>query len=96
MIRSACGQHMLEINATNSAVQIEIPNSGDKYLPNMNCLWEIKTQDDKVIDIKFDKFDLEESVPCVDFIEISDDEVILLKFCIKTYFYRIFVLCQLL
>lgn len=79
LVASPCGQSIIHLNETSAnTVSIRPPMNGDKYMPNMNCLWEIKSDGDKLIDIKFTQFDLEgdDSNKCLnDYLEIGDEEV---------------------
>lgn len=78
MIESPCGPSTHNLNETFSSITIESPMNGNLYRPNINCLWKFSTDDDKIIEILFEKFDLEEDPQnkCTnDFLEI-DDEVI--------------------
>lgn len=79
LIRPPCGPTIHQIGDLHSIIEIESPNEGNNYLPNLNCLWEIRANKDETIEIKFEKFDLEgadSTNRCVsDYLEISDDEV---------------------
>lgn len=77
MIRSPCGQINYYLNDTTSMITIEPPMFGQYYKSNMRCIWQIECEPDKLIDIKFDKFDLEDDQnKCAnDYLEISDDGV---------------------
>lgn len=78
MISSPCGRSIYTLTNSTSRFEIESPMNGAKYQPNMNCLWEIKAEDDQLIDIKFTRFDLEEDEnnKCTnDYVEIGDEEV---------------------
>lgn len=51
---------------------------GNQYKANINCLWTIICDDGKLIDIKFDNFELESDADnkCMeDYLEISDEQV---------------------
>lgn len=81
MIQSPCGKNLYSFNETITSFTITSPMNGDTYMPNVNCAWKFKTVDDKIIQIKFEKFDLEgmendENAKCdSDYLEIHDDEV---------------------
>lgn len=78
MIDSPCGPTEYYLNDSLSSVTIRSPMNGNLYKPNMNCMWQITAEMDKLIDIKFETFDLEnDQNRCAnDFLEISDEEVI--------------------
>lgn len=79
MMESPCGSSMHYLNDSVSSVTIESPMNGNQYLPNVNCRWKIAADFEKLIEIKFDKFDLEsdpENKCSLDYLEITDDEVI--------------------
>lgn len=99
MVASPCGLNAYHFNSSFSSVTIEPPMNGNHYQPNMNCIWKISADSDKLIEIKFEKFDLEvdpEHMCSYDFLEISDDEVIhnnsnFVHFVeIKTLFFTLF------
>lgn len=84
MIESPCGQSNYHLNGTLSSVTVHVPVNGQMYKPNMNCLWSFTTDDGKLIDIKFEQFDLEEDSTnkcTADYLEISDEEVNNYIFC---------------
>lgn len=75
-VRSFCGQRKRKIVDSNSLIEIESPNDGTTYLPNINCVWEIDTQDNHVVDVKFERFDLQgpdsDGQCSADYLEIRD------------------------
>lgn len=78
MIASPCGPDTYHLNRNSSSVTIHSPMSGGVYMPNANCKWQISTDEDEIIEIIFDKFDLEEDPnnKCTaDFLEITEDHV---------------------
>lgn len=78
MIQSPCGQNNYHLNSTSQSITVQIPTDGHLYKPNTNCLWTFSTEQGKLIDIKFEKFDLEEDPKnkcTADFLEIADEEV---------------------
>lgn len=81
MTQSPCGKNLYTFNDTITSFAITSPMNGDTYMPNLNCAWKFKAIDDKVIQIKFEKFELEgtendENSKCsLDYLEIHDDEV---------------------
>lgn len=97
MIASPCGRNTYHLNSSLSSISLSSPMNGNLYMPNANCLWTLSTDEGKLIDIRFEQFDLEEDPhnKCTsDFLEIADEEVInigsssnILKFASKMNFY---------
>lgn len=64
-----------------TSVTIQSPMDGDFYKANINCLWQLKAEEGKLIDVKFDKFELQGNEDhsdnkCMkDYLEISDEQV---------------------
>lgn len=76
MIESPCGRDVYNINSTSS-VTIQSPMNGDRYKANINCLWILKADDGKMIDLKFERFNLQNDPAnkCMeDYLEISDEQ----------------------
>lgn len=78
MVESVCGEQEFTLNDTRPSVEISMPRNGDRYAADTNCLWTFKTGQDKLIEIRFDRFDLEngDDNQCnKDYLEITDEEV---------------------
>lgn len=79
MIESPCGSSIYHLNDSISSIVIRSPMlNRNLYRSNMNCIWQISAEEDKLIEINFDSFDLEpdEQNKCTnDFLEINDDGV---------------------
>lgn len=78
MVETPCGASTHYLNDSVNSVTIESPMNGNKYIPNANCIWKISADLERLIEIKFEKFDLESdpSNKCtLDYLEITDDEV---------------------
>lgn len=79
IVRSPCGLTAYHLNNSLTSVTITSPMNGNHYQPNMNCIWQISADNDKLIEIKFEQFDVQSSPDnkcSLDFLEISDEEVI--------------------
>lgn len=79
MVEPPCGPSVYNLNDSLSSITIQSPMMNRHlYKPNMNCLWQISTELDSLIEIHFEQFDLEpddENKCTNDFLEIADDEV---------------------
>lgn len=75
-VRSICGEMKRKITASSPIIEIESPNDGRTYLPNLNCLWEFEPEASRWIDIKFERFDLQgpdkDRMCTADYLEIRD------------------------
>lgn len=78
-VRSICGESKRKVSNMNTIIEIESPNDGRTYLPNLNCAWEIEPQnfeDLRLIDVKFERFDLQgpnsDNQCTADYLEIRD------------------------
>ncbi|XP_031624566.1 cubilin homolog [Contarinia nasturtii] len=78
MKESPCGRTAYNLSDSFNSITIKSPMyNSTTYQPNLNCIWEISVEDDHLVDIHFDQFDLEsdEQNKCTnDFLEITDDE----------------------
>lgn len=78
MIESPCGVQDLKLNETRRSVEIVSPMIGDHYMADLNCLWTITVDEEDIIDVRFDRFDLEGDLQnqcTADYLEITDEEV---------------------
>lgn len=80
MQMSPCGPNTYHLNESMNNISIQSPMlNRHSYVPNMNCMWHISSEnEDDLIEIHFDNFDLEsdeENKCSKDFLEITDDEV---------------------
>lgn len=75
-VRSLCGETKRKFTDANTIIEIESPNYSGMYLPNMNCVWEIEPQDQRLLDVKFERFDLQgpdDDKQCsADYLKIKD------------------------
>lgn len=75
-VRSFCGETKRKFTDSNTIIEIESPNHGSTYPPNMNCVWEIEPLEQRLLDVKFERFDLQgpdEDKECTaDYLEIRD------------------------
>lgn len=75
-VQSPCGETNRKFTDSNTIIEIESPNYSRMYLPNMNCVWEIEPIDQRLLDVKFERFDLQgpdDDKQCTaDFLEIRD------------------------
>lgn len=58
MKSSICGK--LYYNITLNPIELQSPMENNSYLPNLNCIWTIETQSDKIVEIIFEKFDIQD------------------------------------
>ncbi|KFM76020.1 Cubilin, partial [Stegodyphus mimosarum] len=66
--KSRCGGYLTGNNGT-----LQFPENGVHYDHMMNCAWIISVDEDKVVNITFDHFDLEEGHNCeFDFLQLND------------------------
>lgn len=76
MVSSICGEMKGNITDSNLIFVIESPSDGGLYLPNLNCLWELYAPNQHIIDIKFERFDLQgandDNQCTADYLEIRD------------------------
>lgn len=81
MEESTCGQSEYIIDTTHPVVELAMPLSGNSYSPNMHCQWRIAVPNFNIVEIKFEKLDIqdddEKGLCSHDFLEISDEEVIM-------------------
>lgn len=79
MTESPCGPGSYHLNDSLSSITLQAPMMNRHlYRPNMNCMWQITAEQDKLIEVHFEQFDLEpdDQNKCTnDFLEITDDEV---------------------
>lgn len=79
MTPAPCGADVYHLNSSAlKSVTIEAPMADDQYIKNANCLWKFSVGDEDLIEIHFDRFDLEEdrNNECTnDFLEISEGSV---------------------
>lgn len=78
MINSPCGAQRYELKENHTKVEIVSPMNGNSYMADMNCMWTFSADMEKLIDIKFERFDLEEDPQnkcTADYLEIKDEDV---------------------
>lgn len=78
MIESPCGVQNITLNESKRSIEIVSPMIGDHYMADINCLWTINVDEEDIIDVKFDRFDLEGDTQnkCeADYLEITDELV---------------------
>lgn len=78
MIESPCGVQDLKLNESRRSAEIVSPMMGDHYMADVNCLWTITVDAENIIDVRFDRFDLEgdsQNQCAADYLEITDDAV---------------------
>lgn len=78
MIKSPCGVQDLKLNESRRSVEIVPPMDGDHYMADANCLWTITVDEEDIIDVRFDRFDLEgdpQNQCAADYLEIRDEGV---------------------
>ncbi|XP_041458355.1 cubilin-like [Lytechinus variegatus] len=64
----ACGAYLTGLSGS-----FEFPGEGQAYPHGVSCAWVIDTNDDKVISLFFERFDIEEHPDCnYDFLQIND------------------------
>lgn len=80
MEETTCGPREYIISSEHSVVELSFPAHGGLYSPNLNCEWLITGPDSDIIDIRFEKFDIQESddqgLCALDYLEITDEDVI--------------------
>lgn len=76
---TVCGPRKYTIDDQHSIVEFSIPIHGVNYSSNMNCEWLITTSDFSIVELKFEKFDLQsgdDKGTCAkDYLEITDEDV---------------------
>ncbi|XP_055295203.1 cubilin homolog [Sitodiplosis mosellana] len=77
MVETPCGPSTYHLNDSLSSITIQSPMNRHLYMPNMNCIWHISADVDKLIKVHFEQFELEadDQDKCTnDFLEITDDK----------------------
>lgn len=76
MVTTACGPSEHNIDEQHPIVELSLPVSGNSYNPNMNCQWRIAVPNFNIVEIKFEKFDIQDDELCShDYLEILNDDV---------------------
>lgn len=79
MEETVCGQRQYNIDDQHAIVELSVPSHGSLYSPNMNCEWLITAPELTIIELKFEKFDLQngdDKGSCAnDYLEIADADV---------------------
>lgn len=86
LVESQCGQTRIDLNETSPNYEINWPGSTSKtYLPNMRCLWTVNVPIENLINLSFNKIDIQMSnitnnsslsdMCTNDYLEVVDEKV---------------------
>lgn len=69
-----CGSPIIDLK-NSSSFELVSPGRG-QYYPNLRCVWQVETTEMKIIEVIFEKLDIEDSNKCAkDFLVIEDESV---------------------
>lgn len=72
IVPSPCGTRTRKLTK-NSAIVLEWPINGRNYASNLNCVWEIVSEDDEVVHLSFEKFELQGNECKNEYLQIENE-----------------------